>query len=431
MDLRAHQCGRIELCHAAATGPAQSRRGLREWLHARVFGQENTHRRMRRASLSLPVAVIGSAAAVDRPARRTRWDSGVRSNASYLGQPLNFAATVRLDGDETLPRECVSAEVLSGEIAPAAGRACASRVEPGTDADRAHWSASPRMTQIDEPVVTVTVTAGCMPRLTRSFVTLIDPPGVNLAAGRQHSRRGLAAAAAGRGRGGAGRRDRSGRPGGVGAAAGQRRPHRSRTRLLDRAPPRRRPRRRGARRHGARAGAATRAQARCRSGGGGQAAGRRAAARGRQRSHRGGRGCRRPARRDRAGADACSCACAAPAAAPRACGGIGSCGDARARRRLCGERNGGITAAHRGCSRSSLRLLREESQKTQQALATLQASLNEAQASRYSNPLVYGAGLAVGACWRWRWRLLWWRAVAVAAVVAVVAGAHRRAAGAP
>ena len=55
-----------------------------------------------------------------------------------------------------------------------------------------------------------------------------------------------------------------------------------------------------------------------------------------------------------------------------------------------------------------LRALREESQKTQQALATLQSSLNEAQASRYSNPLVYGLAwlsalltLAVAALW-WR-----------------------------
>lgn len=53
-------------------------------------------------------------------------------------------------------------------------------------------------------------------------------------------------------------------------------------------------------------------------------------------------------------------------------------------------------------------MLREESQKTQQALATLQASLNEAQSSRYSNPLVYGLAwlsallaLAVAALW-WR-----------------------------
>ena len=45
-------------------------------------------------------------------------------NASHLGQPLNFAATVRLESDESLPRECVTAEVLSGDfrVAPAAVR---------------------------------------------------------------------------------------------------------------------------------------------------------------------------------------------------------------------------------------------------------------------------------------------------------------------
>ena len=36
-------------------------------------------------------------------------------NVSTIGQPLNFAATVRLENDEQLPRECVSAEVKSGE----------------------------------------------------------------------------------------------------------------------------------------------------------------------------------------------------------------------------------------------------------------------------------------------------------------------------
>jgi hypothetical protein len=35
-------------------------------------------------------------------------------NADQLGQPLNFAAALRLDADESLERECVSAEVQSG-----------------------------------------------------------------------------------------------------------------------------------------------------------------------------------------------------------------------------------------------------------------------------------------------------------------------------
>ena len=44
------------------------------------------------------------------------------TNATQLGQPLNFEAAVRLDSDETLARECVSAEVLAGENKLAAGQ---------------------------------------------------------------------------------------------------------------------------------------------------------------------------------------------------------------------------------------------------------------------------------------------------------------------
>lgn len=100
-------------------------------------------------------------------------------NVSQLGQPLNFAAAVRLEADESLPRECVSAEVLAGDVRvpPATVRLT---VEPGNDAGERLL----RITTsgaIEEPVVTVTLSAGCNGRLVRSFVTLIDPPGVNLA----------------------------------------------------------------------------------------------------------------------------------------------------------------------------------------------------------------------------------------------------------
>ncbi|HNK19430.1 MAG TPA: hypothetical protein PLG92_13775, partial [Piscinibacter sp.] len=100
-------------------------------------------------------------------------------NASHLGQPLNFAATVRLESDESLARECVTAEVLSGDfrVAPAAVRIS---VEPAPNPGERLVRVT-TTTAIDEPVVTVTVTAGCQQRLSRNFVTLVDPPGINLA----------------------------------------------------------------------------------------------------------------------------------------------------------------------------------------------------------------------------------------------------------
>lgn len=100
-------------------------------------------------------------------------------NVSTLGQPLNFAATVRLENDEQLPRECVSAEVLSGDRT-LPQEALRVTVEPGADANERQVRIT-TMTPIDEPVATVNVTAGCIPRLSRSFVMLIDPPLVNLA----------------------------------------------------------------------------------------------------------------------------------------------------------------------------------------------------------------------------------------------------------
>jgi hypothetical protein len=102
-------------------------------------------------------------------------------NATQLGQPLDFAATVRLDTDESLPRECVSAEVESGDNKLAPGQ-IRTTLEVGPDSDQR----SVRVTTsaiIDEPVVTVSVTVGCTAKITRRFVAFIDPPLINLAQG--------------------------------------------------------------------------------------------------------------------------------------------------------------------------------------------------------------------------------------------------------
>ncbi|CAN5657610.1 hypothetical protein BH11PSE8_BH11PSE8_47070 [soil metagenome] len=100
-------------------------------------------------------------------------------NQTQLGQPLNFAAMVRLTEQESLARECVSAEVYSGD-----NRLQSSQVrvtlEPGADANER----SVRVTSnalIDEPVLTVNVTVGCTAKMSRRFVTFIDPPGMALA----------------------------------------------------------------------------------------------------------------------------------------------------------------------------------------------------------------------------------------------------------
>jgi len=104
---------------------------------------------------------------------------GQISNATQLGQPLNFSAAVHLDGDDALPRECVFAEVLSGDNKLQPAQIRVSLEGPPDAADR-----SVRVTTsalIDEPVVTVSVTLGCTAKVTRRFVAFIDPPLVNLA----------------------------------------------------------------------------------------------------------------------------------------------------------------------------------------------------------------------------------------------------------
>ena len=99
---------------------------------------------------------------------------GRSSHTTLLGQTLDLVVPVTADGTEQLTSECVSAEVLVGDtrVAPSAVR---SRLEWLADSGARVLRVSSSV-RIDEPVVTVTVTAGCPARLTRQFVLFIDPP---------------------------------------------------------------------------------------------------------------------------------------------------------------------------------------------------------------------------------------------------------------
>jgi pilus assembly protein FimV len=354
---------------------------------------------MRRASLSVSLVIAGSALLCASGSVQAL-GFGRSINASYLGQPLNFAATVRLEGEEALPRECVTAEVLSGDfrVAPTALRIS---VEPGTNPNERQVRIS-TTTAIDEPVVTVTLTVGCQARLTRSFVTLVDPPGVNLAGTaaaevtlppqRLESdvapvvavSQGAAAASA---------------PGGSDAAApAVERPVRPRA-VAAATVPTARP-----------AGAA--------------------AARPRERkravppvanARSGGARLQLEAGSAAVVAAAASAVASTQAAAAQAVAAAAS--EVVASNMAAASAAASASAAQERIVslEEQLRLLREESKKTQQALATLQASLNDAQSSRYANPLVYGLAwlsallaLAVAALW-WRQSQMrtssqWWLA---------------------
>jgi pilus assembly protein FimV len=111
--------------------------------------------------------------------------------SALLGQPLNLALPVSLAEGETLASNCVTAEVQSGDsrLQPGTVRA---RVTQGRDASEAIIRISTTVA-IDEPVVNVSVSAGCPPRITRTLTLLADPPLVSVAAAPAAAPDGVAA----------------------------------------------------------------------------------------------------------------------------------------------------------------------------------------------------------------------------------------------
>ncbi len=98
---------------------------------------------------------------------------------STLGQPLNFVATIALEPDETLSRDCLSAEVIAGDarVPPPNVHVSIGAVRDAGQREVRVSTASP----IDEPVVTVELSIGCTSRMARRFVVFIDPPSLQLA----------------------------------------------------------------------------------------------------------------------------------------------------------------------------------------------------------------------------------------------------------
>jgi pilus assembly protein FimV len=97
-------------------------------------------------------------------------DSGA---GAVLGQPLNFVVQLRLAPGETLQPRCVSAQVRLGERALASGAVRTALEFTGPETARVRVLTS---LSVDEPVVTVALTAGCRASVTRNFVLFADPP---------------------------------------------------------------------------------------------------------------------------------------------------------------------------------------------------------------------------------------------------------------
>ena len=104
---------------------------------------------------------------------------GPSNTQTALGQHLNFVASVVLDRDETVSRDCVYADVYAGDakIAPRNVRA----VLEGTRDPTQRIVRVTTAVVIDEPIVTIEVSVGCGSRLSHRFVTFIDPPSLQLA----------------------------------------------------------------------------------------------------------------------------------------------------------------------------------------------------------------------------------------------------------
>ena len=98
---------------------------------------------------------------------------GAAPNTAVLGAPLEFSVPIRLDPAESLDAACVAATVTSGQnlVAPETVEVTLS----GQGSQRTLRVTTARA--ITEPLVTISVTAGCAARVTRRFTLFADPPG--------------------------------------------------------------------------------------------------------------------------------------------------------------------------------------------------------------------------------------------------------------
>ena len=123
----------------------------------------------KRPLTTLIAALFGLLACIDASAL----GFGRAPQTAVLGQPLDFVVPLRLDPGEVLTAECLSAEVTVGDsrVPPYLVRAL---LEPqGAESALVRVVTTP---SVDEPVVAVTITAGCAARMSRRFLLLADPP---------------------------------------------------------------------------------------------------------------------------------------------------------------------------------------------------------------------------------------------------------------
>lgn len=125
----------------------------------------------------IAVSTLSVAWAWSSPAWSLGW--GRPESQAVLGDTLRVVVPLRLEAGETVTQECVSAEVFFGDDRVAPG-AVSVELQPSETVTAGMGARLVLRTTalINEPVVNIQVSAGCQARITRRFVALADPPGM-------------------------------------------------------------------------------------------------------------------------------------------------------------------------------------------------------------------------------------------------------------
>ncbi|WP_431276375.1 type IV pilus assembly protein FimV [Variovorax ureilyticus] len=113
---------------------------------------------------------------------------GRPQGAVWIGKPIDVVIPLALDAAEAGSSLCLGAEVLQGD-APMLERRVTVSLESGSSPGNSNIRVRTTV-PVDEPVVTITVRAGCDMKSTRNYVLLADvpsdltPPGVAVAGAR-------------------------------------------------------------------------------------------------------------------------------------------------------------------------------------------------------------------------------------------------------
>ncbi len=138
-----------------------------------VFDPEATLNKSLRMRISYP-AFVASACLAMAVQSSMAVGFGRLVNVTTLGQALDITVPVSVDPTEQITLDCVAAEVLVGDsLLPSP--LLRLRLDPSPDSS-VQWLRIHSRVPIVEPVVTVTVSAGCASRVSRQFVVFVDPP---------------------------------------------------------------------------------------------------------------------------------------------------------------------------------------------------------------------------------------------------------------